>query len=190
MDTTPSEIPRRVHQNVAPCPRPWDPLLNHQAWDPLANGHLGWGATTRKRTTGAEGEETGRVLTDQDAIPVAGGGNPNPRRERESAQAGRTRGGGEGGEGERRGGNKAGNASAVGDGGRPKKIQLFFSRPRPLLPGFAFIFGISCAVGRFCPRYIRRFQNWPGSTPVTRGTRRGSGQNSVGNLQGFHLGWE
>jgi len=85
MDTTPSEIPRRVHQNAAPCPRPWDPLLNHQAWDPLANGHLGWGATTRKRTTGAEGEETGRVLTDQDAIPVAGGGNPNPRRERARA---------------------------------------------------------------------------------------------------------
>jgi len=133
MDTTPSEIPRRVHQNVAPCPRPWDPLLNHQAWDPLANGHLGWGATTRKRTTGAEGEETGRVLTDQDAIPVAGGGNPNPRRERARARrpsARRRRGC----EGERRGGNKAGNGSGVGDGGGQNKS--FLSARAPSSPWF------------------------------------------------------
>jgi hypothetical protein len=39
----------------------------------------------QEENTGAEGEERGRVLTDQDAIPVAGGGNPNPRRERARA---------------------------------------------------------------------------------------------------------
>ena len=136
MDTTPSEIPRRVHQNVAPCPRPWDPLLNHQAWDPLANGHLGWGATTRKRTTGAEGEETGRVLTDKDAIPVAGGGNPNPRRERARASrpnARRRRGWG--GRAARR--KQSGKWERSRGRGRPKKTyKSFLSARAPSSPWF------------------------------------------------------
>ena len=74
-----------------------------------------------------------------------------------------------------------------GTGEAKKNIQVFSLGPRPFFTLVLFSrvpdFGISSAVGRFCPRYIRRFQNWPGSMPVTRGTRRGSGQNSVGNLQ-------
>lgn len=60
-------------------------------------------------------------VSDQDAIPVAGGGNPNPRRE--SAQAGREAAArsGEGGARRRKQSGKC--ERSRGRGGQKKKIQ-------------------------------------------------------------------
>lgn len=116
---------------------------------------------------GREGRE-GHVLTDQDAIPVAGGGNPNPRRE--SAQAGREAAArsGEGGARRRKQSGKC--ERSRGRGGQKKNTSLF-SRPCPLSLVLLLFWDLSCG-WTVLPSLYKAVRERRGPAPVTGGTRR------------------